>query len=37
MDAASEMDRLKADVEYLKKSLDAINRRMEQLADEPAD
>ena len=37
MDAASEMDRLKADAEYLKKSLEAINKRMEELADEPAD
>ena len=37
MDAASEMDMLKADAEYLKKSLEAISKRMDELADEPAD
>ena len=37
MDAASEMDMLKADAEYLKKSLEAIDKRIEELADKPAD
>ena len=37
MDPASEMDMLKADADYLKKSLEAINKRMEELPDDPAD
>jgi hypothetical protein len=37
MDAASEMDMLKADADYLKKSLQAINKRIEELGDKPAD
>jgi hypothetical protein len=32
-DAVSEMDMLKADAEYLQKSLDAINRRIDELTD----
>ena len=36
-DPASEIDMLKADADYLKKSLEAINKRMEELADDPAD
>ena len=37
MDAASETDILKADADYLKKSLDAINKRIEEVGDKPAD
>jgi len=37
MDAAGEMDMLKADAEYLKKSLEAIDKRLAELADKPAD
>jgi len=37
MDAASEMDMLKADSDYLKKSLEAVNKRIEELGDKPAD
>jgi len=37
MDAASEIDMLKADAEYMKKSLDAINRRIEELSEKPAE
>ena len=31
IDAAGEMDRLKADADYLQKSLDAINKRIDEL------
>jgi hypothetical protein len=37
MDAASEMDMLKADADYLRKSLEAIDKRIEELGDKPAD
>lgn len=37
MDAAGEMDMLRADADYLKKSLEAINKRIEELEDKPAD
>jgi len=37
MNPASEIDMLKADADYLKKSLEAIDKRMEELADKPAD
>lgn len=37
MDAASEMDMLKADSDYLKKSLEAVDKRIEELGDKPAD
>jgi hypothetical protein len=37
MGAAGNMDMLKADADYLKKSLEAINKRMEELGAEPAD
>jgi len=37
MDAAGEMDMLKADADYLQKSLEAINKRIEELGDKPAD
>lgn len=37
MDPASEMDMLKADADYLRRSLETIDKRMEELADEPAD
>jgi Family of unknown function (DUF5320) len=36
MEAASEIDRLKADAEYMQKSLDAINKRIEELSEKPA-
>jgi hypothetical protein len=36
MDAASEMDMLKADADYLKKSLEAIEKRIEELRGKPA-
>jgi prefoldin subunit 5 len=31
MDIAAEMDMLKADADYMQKSLDAINKRIEEL------
>ena len=37
IDAAGEMDMLKADADYLQKSLEAINKRIEELGDKPAD
>jgi hypothetical protein len=37
MDAAGEIDMLKADADYLKKSLETINKRIEKLGDKPAD
>ena len=37
MDPAGEMDMLKADADYLQKSLEAINKRIEELGDKPAD
>jgi hypothetical protein len=37
MDAAGEIDMLKADAEYMKKSLDAINKRIEELSKKPAE
>jgi hypothetical protein len=36
MDAADEIDMLKADADYMKKSLDAINRRLEELKKKPS-
>ena len=35
-EAASEMDMLKADADYLQKSLDAINQRIDELSVKPA-
>ena len=35
MDAASEMDMLKAEADYMKKSLDAINKRIAELSKNP--
>ena len=35
-DAASEMDMLKADADYMQKSLDAINRRIDELRVKPS-
>jgi len=37
MDAASEFDMLKAEADYLKKSLDAVNKRIDELGDKPAE
>ncbi len=37
MDAAGEMDMLKADADYMQKSLDAINKRIEELRKKPAE
>jgi len=37
MDATDEMDMLKAEADYMKKSLDAINKRIEELEGKPAD
>ena len=37
MDPASEMDRLKADADYLQKSLAAINKRIDELGVKPAE
>ena len=36
-DTASEMDMLKADADYLQKSLDAINKRIDELSVKPAE
>ena len=36
-DAAGEMDMLKADAEYMKNSLDAINQRIDELSVKPAE
>jgi hypothetical protein len=36
MDVAGEVDMLKADADYMKKSLDAINKRIEELEKKPA-
>jgi hypothetical protein len=36
MDAAGEMDILKADADYLQKSLNAINKRIDELSEKPA-
>ena len=36
-DAASEMEMLKADADYMKKSLDAINKRIDELSEKPAE
>ena len=35
MDAASEIDMLKADAEYMQKSLEAINKRIDELSEKP--
>ena len=35
MDAADEMDMLKADADYMQKSLDAINKRIDELSKKP--
>ena len=37
MDAAGEMDMLKADADYIQKSLNAINKRIEELESKPAE
>ena len=37
MDAASEMDMLKADADYLQKSMEAINKRIKELENKTAD
>jgi len=37
MDAASEMDMLKADADYLEKSMEAINNRIDELENKTAD
>jgi hypothetical protein len=37
MGAASEMDMLKAEAEYMKKSLDAVNKRIDELSEKPAE
>jgi hypothetical protein len=37
IDAAGEMDRLKADADYLQKSLEAINKRIDELSEKPAE
>ena len=36
-DSASEMDMLKADADYIQKSLDAINKRIDELSRKPAE
>ena len=36
-DAASEKDMLKANAEHMQKSLDAINQRIDELSNEPAE
>jgi hypothetical protein len=36
-DAVNEMDILKADADYMKKSLDAINKRIDELSEKPAE
>jgi len=36
-DAASEIDMLKADAETMQKSLDAINKRIDELSEKPAE
>ena len=36
-DAASEVDILKADADYMQKSLDAINERIDDLSEKPAE
>ena len=36
-DAAAEMDMLKADAAYLQNSLDAINKRIDELSEKPAE
>ena len=37
MDAAGEMDMLKAEADYMKKSLDAVNKRIDELSEKPAE
>lgn len=37
VDAADEMEMLKADANYMKKSLDAINKRIEELEKKPSE
>ena len=37
MNAAGEMEMLKAEADYLKKSLDAINKRVNELSEKPAE
>ena len=37
IDIADEMDMLKADADYMKKSLDAINKRIEELKNKPVE
>lgn len=36
-DAASEVDILKADADYMQKSLDAISKRIDELSEKPAE
>jgi pyruvate/oxaloacetate carboxyltransferase len=37
MDAAEEMDMLKAEADYIKKSLETINKRIDELGKEPSE
>ena len=37
MDAIGEMDMLKADADYMQNSLDAINKRIEELKNKPGE
>jgi hypothetical protein len=37
VDAAEEMDMLKAEADYIKKSLEAVNKRIEELEKEPSE
>ena len=37
MGATGEMDMLKADADYMQKSLDAINKRIDELSVKPAE
>jgi hypothetical protein len=36
-EAVSEMEMLKANADYMRKSLDAINRRIDELSEKPAE
>jgi prefoldin subunit 5 len=36
VDAAEEMDMLKAEADYIKKSLEAVNKRIEELEKKPS-
>jgi len=37
MGAAGEMDMLKTEADYMKKSLDAVNKRIDELSEKPAE